>query len=589
MTRSELHTKIEYICNILLTIIGLVSAGIFFRQLGFYPTTEEQAVLALLLQVVVALFIIQEGARWFFVAHWREHLHERAFEHVVAVLLVSSVLGQSHLLAWLHRLLPTATFAEVAIGYLGFTQLWILLAHVLRWIRESEFLTNLKIGPNRLFILSFVFAILVLTALLKLPKATVSGISWLDALFTAVSAICVTGLSTVDLGTSFTRLGQFFVLCGIQAGGLGIMTLTMTLGTFFKGGLGVKERLLFGDMINAERIGEVGRLLVRIALFTLFVEAVGASILYLSLASKESMLSPEVTWEVVFHSISAFCNAGFSIYRENLAAPQVVNNYLHQGVIMGLIVLGGIGFPVLSNLWDVIRTRRRTGDAGRVLVHTTTKLVLVTTVGLLLGGTVLIWLLERTASWQAMSAGDQWFQALFLSVSSRTAGFNLSAMDVLSAGTVFVVIVLMWIGASPMSTGGGIKTLTFALALLTIRAVVIGKDRVEVFGREISRFSIIRCFVVIMASLITVATLCVVMISLEPKLAAGHLIFEVFSALGTVGLSQGITANLSSASKSLIIFTMFIGRMGFLTFLTGLYFGKGTVNYKYLREQIQIS
>lgn len=589
MTRSELQAKILSICDGLLTVAGLLSAIIFFRQVGFHLSEKEQLLLSFLIEIIVLFFLFQEGVRWIFISDWRLHLRERALEHITALLIILSALGQSHLFFWLHPLLPTTTSAEVVVAYLGFTQLWILMAHVLRWLRESEFFTNLQIGPNRLFMLSFIFAIAILTLLLKLPRSTVTGISWVDALFTAVSAICVTGLSTVDLGSEFTPLGQFFVVCGIQVGGLGIMTLTMSLGSFFKGGLGVKERLLLGDMLNAERIGEVGRLLMRITYFTIAVEAIGGLVLFVSMFGTEQLGTTNLTWSVIFHAISAFCNAGFSLYKDNLMTDSLATNYLYKFAVMLLIVLGGIGFPVLSNVWDYMKARRTKSKSTRILLNTMSKLVLVSTLALLLFGTIVIWLLERNGSWSTMGVFDQWFQAAFLSVSTRTAGFNIWPTEALSQGAQLAIVALMWIGASPMSTGGGIKTLTFALALLTIRAVVIGKDRVEVFGKEISRFSILRCFVVIMASIMTLTILSLLIIVLEPAKPAGALVFEVFSALGTVGLSLGVTAQLAPPAKLLLILTMFVGRMGFLTLLTGLYFGRGTVSYKYLRENIQIS
>lgn len=584
------HRLLRYL-DILLSILGITSVIIFVLEIGFYLTEDLEGVLLNGIKFVVLLFILQEMARWFLLSGvtWKEHLKARWFENVTSFIILISVMYHKTFISWAKEAIPTLGVEDLIIAYLGVTQLTVSFAHLIRFTRETQFLSNLKIGPSRLFIISFIIPIIIGTLMLKMPKATVAGIGWIDSLFTVVSAICITGLATLDISQAFTPLGQLIILLLIQMGGLGIMTLTMTLGAVFSGALGVRERLFLRDMISEERMGEVGHLLARITIFTLVIESIGAALLFVSLNQSFEEASWFTVWTVVFHSISAFCNAGFSLFTLGLADPSVRSNYMYGSIIMTLVFLGGLGFPVISNLYEALKTRRRDWNRGKILFNSTSKLIIISTLLLLIGGTALVYITESNESFSKLSQFDKWYQSLFLSIASRTAGFNIWPTETLSLATIVVVCALMWIGGSPMSTAGGIKNLTFAVALLAVRAIIYGKERVEVFGKEISFNSVLRSFVVIFASLMTVATGIVLLCLFEPDKSFQDIVFEVFSAVATVGLSRGITPELSDASKLTITSLMFVGRMGFITVLCGLYFGKGTFNYKLLKENIPIS
>lgn len=507
----------------------------------------------------------------------------------MSLILALAMYAKFRFQEYITDLYGTLDVETLFLAYLGFTQFVLLMAHVIRKVRISGFSSRLHLRPPQVFIISFLFAISIGTLLLKLPKATTEPISWLDALFTATSAVCVTGLIVVDTATRFTPLGQGIICLLFQLGGLGIMTLTMSLGILFSGGLGVRERVVLGNILSEDRMGEVGKLLATITLFTFGVESVGIFGLYFF--SGGSIWSFDLTLFLhsTFHAISAFCNAGFSLYSEGLYAAQFRNNYSYLSVIIILIFIGGMGFPVAKNIYDAIRTRGRKSSQRRVLISTTSKLILYTTFFLVLAGTSTIFFLERSHSFSDISFFDQLFQSFFLSIASRTAGFNIWPTHELALTTCIVVGFLMWVGGAPMSTAGGIKTLTFAVAVMAVKAVVTGRNQIEVFGREITQNTIIKSFSIILLSIVIIFGASTALIAFEPHLNPQDLIFEVVSAFGTVGLSRGLTAELSDASKLLITILMLGGRIGFITVLSSFFTSKKDDHYKYLKEHVPIS
>lgn len=477
---------------------------------------------------------------------------------------------------------------------------WLYLSLFIYFIREFSArrinYSRQHINPAQLFIVSFIGMILLGTFLLMLPRATYSEISLLDALFTSTSAVCVTGLIVVDTGTFFTPLGQTIILVLIQLGGLGIMTFASYFSYFFRGKSSYENQIVLKDMTNSDKIGEVFSVLKKIILLTFGIELIGAIFIYFSI---EKGLLPEVLHKMffsVFHSISAFCNAGFSTLENSLYEPEFKFNYSLQLIVIGLFILGGIGFPILFNLYkyfvyyfkNQFLKIRHPEESVYVpwVINLNTRIVLITSGVLLLSGTMLFYLFENNNVLEGYSTFGKFVASFFSAATPRTAGFNTVDMSALNFSTTMVIILLMWIGASPGSTGGGIKTSTFAVTTLNFISLARGKDRVEVFRREVSDLSIRRAFAIVALSLVVIGTAISLISYFDDHLSLLSIAFECFSAYSTVGLSIGITPLLSDPSKMVIIITMFIGRVSMLTILIALLRRVKHLNYKYPKEEI---
>ncbi len=565
--------------------LGFLSFFVFILRIGFYLSDQWNAIVVQSIQVIVILFCLQELLRWFLAKGIITHIKDRWFENfIVAALLLYFIKGEL-IHSSIQRLHPNLGIDDITIAYLGLTQLALVLGELIRFFRSTSILSKYSLSAAQVFSISFAIPILIGTLLLKLPKATVNGISWLDALFTSTSALCVTGLTVLETATDFTPLGQFIICFLFQIGGLGIMTLSLAFGILFSGGLGLKERVLMSDIISEDRMGEIGGILAKITAFTFTIQAIGATLIYLSKGFEFQALNIKELYAAIFHAISAFCNAGFSLHQGGLAVEPYASNVFYGLTIMLLIVIGGIGFPVIINLYESLNPKKR----GVHFIKIPTRLVLVTSAWLIFLGALFIFLLEGSSSFAGLDWKERLYQSTFLSITSRTAGFNIWATESLSMVTCLVVIALMWIGGSPMSTAGGIKNLTIAIAFLAVKATVQGRKHIEIYGRELTNHSVFKAFNIIIVSLSILFVATIALILLEPQAKAFDLFFEAVSAFSTVGLTRGVTANLSEPSKLIIIALMYTGRIGFITFLSGFFLQMKKNNYKLLKENIPIS
>ncbi len=588
MLLAKLHPErqraVLRIFDAVVFVVGIVAIAALIAEFGFYLPHTWLPILRQGVTLIVGLFVVQEVLRWLFVVRLWEYLRQRWFENLIAVGALIHLLFPSVLHQGLHQLLPGLSFAQITLLYLGISQMLVVLSMIVRLVRYNEALARLKLSPSALFLLSFLVLILLGTLLLLLPRATTHSISWIDALFTATSAVCVTGLIVVDTATAFTIQGKVILLILIQLGGLGIMTLTTFLALFFSGSISVRERLMLSTILSEENLGEVTSLLVRIAVYTFIIEAIGAGLLYLSYGVEQGF-DLRKFWFAIFHAVSAFCNAGFSLYSENLANPEVQYNFSWTAIISVLIILGGLGVSVLSNLAELRPWKSPVYRMQhRLTLHT--KLVLVTTAVLLVAGTLVIAFFEWNHLYRDMPIAERLYRAFFFSVTARTAGFNIDPVEALSLPSVFFLLMLMWIGASPGSTGGGIKTTTFAVAALNVINIVRGKQRVEIFYRQIPIENIRRAFSIVLLTAFFIGAMTVLLLLFEPDQSLENLLFEVTSAVGTVGLSRGITSSLSWQSKIVIILAMFIGRVGILTFLFAMFRQEYEPRYKFPVENV---
>ncbi|MBI4647774.1 MAG: ATPase [Bacteroidia bacterium] len=455
------------------------------------------------------------------------------------------------------------------------------------------------INPALVFISSFFILILAGASLLLLPQATTKSISIVDALFTSTSAVCVTGLTVVDTATVFTTFGKAIVLILIQLGGLGVMTFTSFFGLFFMGSSSFKSNLYLKDFINTENLSDVFKSLLKILLITFGIEFTGAAIIFFNI---DKEILPDILSRIgfsIFHSISAFCNAGFSTLSNNLYDINFRFNYNIHLIIAFLIILGGIGFPIIFNYYTLskhflrniirllLKKQKRYYHVPRI-ININTRLALFTTIILLAGGTIIFFMLEYNNTLKEHNLYGKIVESFFHSTTPRTAGFNTLNMTMFYQPTALIIIFLMWIGASPCSTGGGIKTSSFAIAVLNIFSFAKGKDRIEVQHRQIMDDSVSKAFCTIILSLLVIGLSVLLVSSFDIEKNILDVAFECFSAFGTVGLSLGITSDLSVASKYIIIFTMFLGRVGILTIIVAFIRKVKSLSYEYPKENILV-
>lgn len=464
------------------------------------------------------------------------------------------------------------------------------------WIRQTERRRSFwrRLTPPQLFVASFAGLIILGTLGLKLLPGIYTGepLTWLDALFTATSAVCVTGLIVVDTATHFTTAGQAFLLLLIQLGGLGMITFTTLIILALGRRLSLRHERLSSSTAEVAPHVRPEHLARDVMVFTFGIEAFGALMLYLIWVPRFGWA--DALWPAVFHSVSAFCNAGFSTFSDSLigfddAAPTVV-------IIAILIVVGGIGFLTMEEL--VLRRRaRRAGQIFRISLHS--RLVILSSAVLLAIGWLLFGIFEWGATLGNLTTGDRIVNALFMSVTPRTAGFNTIDYAQATDSTNFLTIILMFIGGSPGSTAGGLKTTTVMLIVLLAWARFRGREIPSLWARSIPEETIQRAIglAVVVFAAVTASIFLYTWTEHSGSLGAGgggsrflaHM-FEAVSAFNTVGLSLGVTGTLSEAGKALTVLLMFVGRVGPLTFAAALAVAAGQqrVAYRYAYEDVVV-
>ncbi len=420
--------------------------------------------------------------------------------------------------------------------------------------------------PIQVLPIGFLVVILIGTGLLLLPASTMHGqppITFLEALFTATSATCVTGLVVVDTGTAYSTFGHVVILTLIQVGGLGFMSMATLLFRAVGKKISLRERMVMAEAMNADRLQGIVGLAINAMKLTFSVELVGAALLSIRFIPEFGVAKG--IWYSLFHSISAFCNAGFDLLGNYASLTMYQGDWLINLTVMGLIIAGGLGFVVLI---DMGKTR----PIQKWKLHT--KLVVCANVILLLGGAILFLFLEwnNDATIGTLNASDKVLASFFQSVTLRTAGFNTIDQLALTDASKIFSMILMCIGASPAGTGGGVKVTTAALLILEVVSITRNRNEVRIFNRRIAQNTVRRAVTIlllfVMMLLLTVAVIC----AIEANTAAGalgleNIMFELSSAFGTVGVSVGATALLSTPSRILVILAMFIGRLGPLTMM----------------------
>lgn len=465
------------------------------------------------------------------------------------------------------------------------TKVYLILIIIERFIRAAPIVLSLKRKPAQVVAGSFLTVIATGTLLLMTPNATVdgAGLNLIDALFTSTSAVCVTGLIVVDTATHLTFFGQTTVLVLIQIGGLGVLTLATLFALYMTSGLGVGQMAFIKGTVGESRTSETFSTIRRVVGLTVLIELIGATGYFISW---HGLIDDtfERAFFSIFHAVSAFCNAGFSVFTNSLADEM---NALNAGInitTMLLVITGGLGF---TTLWELIR-----GNPNHKVrnwhfsIHT--QLVLIATVSLISVGTILFLVLE----WDGVLSGHSWnnkiMLSLFQSITTRTAGFNTVDIGGMGTSSTLLFLGLMIIGASPASTAGGIKTTTLMVLLLAVKSTILGKKSIEFDGKQISRDTIFTALSVLVLAVVSLFFFTFLLTITEDQ-AFIDLLFEQFSAFATVGLSRGITGELTTAGKSIIIVSMFIGRVGILTLALAFTRSRTTRNYQYPTESVIVA
>lgn len=566
-----------------LNILTYIASAIFLFALvfeyGFIVEQEDLSSIHSIYSFTWIIFIVNSLAH--IVLKYRETKRKyRKLAWVMTIMLYLTLIpvvfpsaGDVSAVKFVWSILNSNIYLAVVLGLLSFLQMANGVVLVL----------GKRVNPALIFSISFFVIILIGAGLLMLPKATYQGISFLDALFTSTSATCVTGLSTVDISSTFTPMGLLFIMLLIQIGGVGVMTLTSFFAIFFMGNASIHNQTMMCDMVSSKSLGSLFSTLIYILAFTVIIEVVGAILIFFNIHGTMDMTLNEEIGFSIFHSISAFCNAGFSTLSNNLGNEMLLGggHNLFYLTISGLVVLGGIGFPILVNISSTLkyywrRIKARLGDRKlrverRVhLYDINTRIAVYMTLILLVVGAVGIALMEWNNSFEGMTVWEKCVHSIFNAASPRTAGFNSVSTSMFNSQTLLLIIGLMIIGGGTQSTAGGIKVNVFAVVLLNLKAIIVGDERVTVFNRELSVDSVRRSNSTLVMYFMLIFVAFFMLIVFEPDKSLLSLLFEAISALSTVGLSLDLTPTLGSDSKVVVIFLMFIGRVGVLTMMASL-------------------
>lgn len=449
-------------------------------------------------------------------------------------------------------------------------------------------LMSRKTNPSLILAYSFVFFILIGTLVLMLPKCTHNGISFIDSLFVATSAVSITGLTTVDIASVFTPLGIIILAVLIQIGALGVLTFTSFFALFFTGESSIYNQLMVRDMVYSKNANALLPTLLYVFIFTLTIEIIGSFAIYFTLPSDFPIIEEKhKILFAAFQSLSAFCNAGFTWVADGMSNTTLMQSNQLIYIVMGtLVILGGIGFPILVNFKTIIfayinrlscalHMKKRARHRVRHIFDVNTKIVLITTLLITIVTICLFLLLEWNNSLEGMTTWKKIVQAYFNSSIPRSSGFASVNPAGFLPSTLLLMMFLMWIGGSSQSTAGGVKVNTFAAMLLNLKSIITDRKYITVFNRTISVMSVRRANAVIALSVISYFALTFLLVVLEPEMTVKDLAFESASALFTVGSSLGITPALGTASKIILCVAMFTGRVGLLSFLMGLSGSRG--------------
>lgn len=567
--------------------LALTVAVIFSMlfPLLFADPSEYSGIIKLIDQVLLISFGLYFYTRWVLTSSRIQYLFYRWPEGIAATL---ALLFGIDLMAtngiYTVQLLESIGLPGTDAILLIIIKAYLLLMAGIKLVQAIPGILSSHPSPARLVLLSFLLVILGGTLLLMLPAATLdnAGLSFIDALFMATSAVCVTGLTVVNTATHLTLFGQGVILVLIQLGGIGIITFATFLVMFISGGVTLVGREALQEVISGQDVGTIAKTIKHIVLLTFSIEFIGVVGYFVSWTE----LIPDAgdrLWFSLFHAVSAFCNAGFTLFADSFSDPVNATNIPMNITTMLLIVFGGLGF---TTLWETFNRMRGTSYTKQFSIHSI--IVFRMTLFLISAGTISVLALEWNGLLAEYSAGDKVMFSMFQSITARTAGFNTLDTGALSAGVTLIIIVLMSIGASPSSTAGGLKTTTIYVLFKSVIANVTGSRTIEIAKRTVPNSVVFRALTsVFLATFVLIAGL--IILTISEDFAFIDILFEQVSAFMTVGLSRGITSSLSDTGKFVLILSMFMGRVGMLT--VAVAFARKVLKrgYKYPEESVMVA
>ncbi|GET25756.1 TrkH family potassium uptake protein [Prolixibacter sp. NT017] len=588
--RYNIRGVINHIMPVARILVSLAAVGSIVYYYGF-PQSSDTALVALSIIRFSFYFYIFKYLLYLLLAqHTKEYIRENRMESIIIFGLI--FFGLLYLIFG-HQILKNFSetyYLSYILPYLLlFVQLYFLIIVSIEIGQASPIIAKLDLGPAALLILSFFILILIGTGLLMMPEMTVHHhIHFVDALFTSASASCVTGLIVVDTATYFTFKGQMIIMLLIQLGGINIISFATFFTTFYLRSTGVRYQSLIKDFLSTDKFSDTRSILRQVVFLSAFMEITGSVLIYFLWGNHYQFGSGrDRVFSSVFHAISSFNNAGFSLFTDNLYEQGVRNAYGLQIVVAILVITGGLGFIALQDIQKKFSFRKKK-NAPHPALQVNTRLVLWVSGILLLAGTVIFYFFEKDTLLKGQSLGHALITSFFQSVTARTAGFNTVDFGQIGLPMLTIFMFLMYVGASPGSTGGGIKTTTFAVLIKSAIDTLRGKKNVEFFKRTISFDNINKAYSLVLFSIALIFLSTFLLSIFEPKTDFVRLLFEEISAFATVGLSTGITAGLSVGGKIIIIISMLVGRVGPLTLALALSKKAIYTRYRYGRTNVMI-
>ncbi len=575
---------VENVFHVLSFLVLVLVVGVAVYYYGFPKTPASMRFNERVMKLSLLYFTIRYVVFVFYDFHPLNFIKEHRFEGGILLFFL------------IYMIFPTffneTVFRGVFVDLINnhsvlLLQLYFILIIGIELSKSGDKITALNLKPATLLILSFVLLIGAGTGLLMLPEMTVGHhFSFLNSLFTATSASCVTGLIVVDTATFFTLKGKVIIMILIQLGGINIISFATFFATFSKSSGSIKYQSLMKEFLSTDRLSDSKSVLRSIVEFSLLIEGIGTLLLYFSWGNMHFSSWKSQLFNSLFHAVSAFNNAGFSTFTNNLATNGIRNLYWLQVIIILLIFFGGFGFVAMQDLFGLKNIRLRKKIPWKRL-NTGTKITLYMSLFLIAIGAFVFYILQKETL-----SGQLWYQQLvtsvFQSVTTRTAGFNTVNIGKLATPVLIFFIFLMFVGAGPGSTGGGIKVTTFAVIVKSAIATIKGEKNVVFFKRTIPFGTIDKAYSIALFSISVIFISTFFLSITEPGVDLMKLLFEEFSAFGTVGLSTGITASLSAAGKSIIILSMFVGRIGTLTLAMALSTRVISTKYRYAQTSVMV-
>ena len=583
--------------KVLSILISMIAIGSLFYYHGFNHDTETKRMLQRIVEISFGFYVIHYLAKVFYDFSPRVFIRENWFEGIMVLFLllegISYNLFDTLILQTVFKSIGFESLAAVSVVFL---QVYLFIVVLLELSDNTNLISNIKLHPSSIFIASFLVLCGLGTVLLMLPEMTTNNgsMGFIDAMFTSVSATCVTGLIVEDTATFFTFKGQFVIMLLMKLGGLNIVSFAYLAAFLNRAGFGLKQDDIIEDFITKDAFFTAKGMLIKVFTLSVVIELVGGLLIYF-------LITPDMPFESegdkfffgIFHSISAFNNGGFSTFTDGMYSTFIRDAYLIHIVVAVLILLGAFGFTVMFDLFTPSNMRDRLKHPWK-RPHMSTILAVRTHMLLIVIGMVLYLVAEWNTTLSEHNFVEKSIIAMFQSVSVRSAGLNTADIFSLSTATIFMLIFMMFVGGNTFSTAGGIKTSTFALICINTWSIIRGKKKVEVLGRTIPNDDMLKAFTVLVTfgggMLVCIYALCLTEqhILAMPDRGLIDLIFEEVSAFSTCGLSTGITGMLSDSGKVILSISMFIGRLGTLSIIFAFSRKIISTNYSYPEEHLMV-